>query len=219
MAEIQYKVRKSKKAKRILLKVGVDGQVELIVPRWASLKAAHTFFASKQGWLQRILQHKRLVKARLLQSGDSVGFFGSVLVCSIAIRPGISRVRSRNGMLEIAASSEKKVMAAVEKWYRQNSKRMFYELAASFGVTDVVVRVSGAKTRWGSCNSRRRSLMFNWRLALAPVAVAKYVVAHEVAHLTHPDHSKRFWVAVEQLFPGYGAQRRWLRKQGQTLVL
>lgn len=220
MAEIQYKVRKSKKAKRILLKVGVDGQVELIVPRWASLRAAHTFFASKQGWLTRILQTKKLsFQKPALTSGDAIPFFGTSLVCEFIIRPGRVSVKSKDGVLTVSASREKLAVKAVERWYRQNSRRMFYEFVSELNVQDVTIRISGAKTRWGSCNRRRRSLMFNWRLALAPVEVAKYVVAHEVAHLTHPDHSKRFWGAVEGLFPGYEVQRAWLREKGQTLTL
>src|SRR3989344_1462896 len=88
-------VRRSKKAKRILLKVSVDGQVELIVPRWASLRAAHTFFASKQGWLQRILQSKKLsLPTRVLQSGDAVQFFGTTLTCKFVIRSGRTRVKN-----------------------------------------------------------------------------------------------------------------------------
>ena len=215
-----YTVRRSKKAKRILLKVGVDGRVELVVPRWASLRAAHIFFASKQDWLQRILQSKKLSFSKPpLRSGDVVQFFGTVLVCDFAIRPGKVSIVSKDGVLTVSASREQLAVRAVETWYKQNSKRMFYELLAELGTEDVTVRVSGAKTRWGSCNRRRRSLMFNWRLALAPVGVAKYVVAHEVAHLTHPDHSKRFWAAVKDLFPGYEEQRMWLKDNGQFLQL
>jgi predicted metal-dependent hydrolase len=81
----------------------------------------------------------------------------------------------------------------------------------------VVVRISGAKTRWGSCNAKRRSLMFNWRLALAPIEIARYVVVHEMVHLTHPNHSRQFWQAVAQRDPNFQEHRRWLKQHGHTL--
>src|SRR3546814_15079026 len=48
------------------------------------------------------------------------------------------------------------------------------------------------RTSWGSCNSKG-DLNFSWRLILAPEHVLDYVVAHEVAHMVHLNHSQRFW--------------------------
>ncbi|MBI3256114.1 MAG: M48 family metallopeptidase [Candidatus Andersenbacteria bacterium] len=218
-SKIAFQLRRSKRAKRIVLKVGLDGSVELIIPRWVSMRAAHTFFASKQGWLQRILRDKKVRQTVPLKNGDSVQFFGTSLICVFVIRSGRARVKNERGKLLISASSQPAALKAVETWYRQNSKRMFYEFIAGFNIEDVQVRVSGAKTRWGSCNRRRRSLMFNWRLALAPIGVARYVVAHEVAHLTHPNHSRQFWAHVGQFFPSYAQERQWLKEKGHSLVL
>ena len=49
------------------------------------------------------------------------------------------------------------------------------------------VSVGDAGSRWGSCSSQGR-IRLSWRLILAPPAVRRYVVAHEVAHLVHLDH-------------------------------
>jgi predicted metal-dependent hydrolase len=74
------------------------------------------------------------------------------------------------------------------------------------------------KRRWGSCSSNG-TLSFNWRLMLAPAEVARYLVAHELAHRVHPDHSRRFWDKVAELCPGFRDQERWLKKNGLSLVL
>mgnify|MGYP006251950787 FL=1 len=60
-------------------------------------------------------------------------------------------------------------------------------------------------------------MMFSWRLIMAPPKVLSYVVAHEVAHLKHMNHSSQFWNEVRSLFGDYREERRWLRENGATL--
>jgi predicted metal-dependent hydrolase len=69
------------------------------------------------------------------------------------------------------------------------------------------VKISNARSEWGSCN-HRGEIRLNWRLAQLPPALADYVVAHEIAHLVELNHSPRFWAVVESLLPGHAARRR-----------
>ena len=78
------------------------------------------------------------------------------------------------------------------------------------------IRISQARSRWGSCGAKG-NLNFSWRLIMAPLEVIDYVVAHEVAHLKIKNHSKHFWLWVEQLFPDYRQQRKWLKTNGHLL--
>jgi predicted metal-dependent hydrolase len=59
--------------------------------------------------------------------------------------------------------------------------------------------------------------MFSWRLIMAPPSVLEYVAAHEVAHLIEMNHSPAYWSVVRKIYPGYEAERRWLRTHGQEL--
>jgi predicted metal-dependent hydrolase len=52
-----------------------------------------------------------------------------------------------------------------------------------------------------------------------PENIARYLVAHELAHRAHPDHSRRFWEKVAELCPGFRDEERWLKKNGVGLVL
>jgi predicted metal-dependent hydrolase len=53
---------------------------------------------------------------------------------------------------------------------------------------------------------------------MAPDAVRRSVVAHEVAHLTHFDHSPAFHAHLEALFEGdLPAANRWLKREGRSL--
>lgn len=73
------------------------------------------------------------------------------------------------------------------------------------------VSVRSQKTRWGSCSSEGH-ISLNWRLLAAPLPVLDYVVIHELAHLTHQNHSNKFWMLVEQFDSRYKYNRNWLRK-------
>lgn len=89
------------------------------------------------------------------------------------------------------------------------------------GLATPPVAINDARGRWGSCTPARPGkparIRLSWRLALAPLAVADYVVAHECAHLSEANHGKRFWALVERLIGDPGPHRAWLRREGGGL--
>jgi len=89
----------------------------------------------------------------------------------------------------------------------------------SMGLVPKKVTVKDQRRRWGSCSARTGALHFNWRIVMAPPAVLDYVVVHELAHLRHPDHSRGFWSLVAQHAAGYRTCRRWLRENGDRLMV
>ena len=112
--------------------------------------------------------------------------------------------------------------AYLEKKYRAAAKRYIYERVEYYlpitGGHYSSIRISDPKTRWGSCSSNG-TLSFSWRLMLAPPRVLDYVVIHELCHLTYMDHSKLFWKKVESIDPDYKEHRRWLKENGDSLLL
>ena len=95
------------------------------------------------------------------------------------------------------------------------------EIATVAGVAPSAVSVGDADTRWGSCSAQRR-IRYSWRLILAPPAARRFVVAHEVAHLIHLDHSPAFKQLEATLFAHFAsgdvaAARSLLRRLGPRL--
>ncbi|MFL6759803.1 M48 family metallopeptidase [Sphingomonas sp.] len=91
------------------------------------------------------------------------------------------------------------------------------DYATAAGVAARSVSVGDAGTRWGSCSSHGR-IRLSWRLILAPPAVRRYVVAHEVAHLAHLDHSAKFKALEARLYgTGLAEAKALLRRAGPRL--
>lgn len=82
--------------------------------------------------------------------------------------------------------------------------------APLMGVTPTGIKITSARTRFGSC-SGKNSLCFSWRLMLYPPAAVDYVVVHELAHIRHHNHSREFWNFVESVMPDYPARQSLLR--------
>ncbi len=85
----------------------------------------------------------------------------------------------------------------------------FYSRQYPFTVKEV--RVRNFKAQWGSCSSRK-TLSFHYKLSLLPEHLMSYVVAHELSHTRHMNHSKAFWAAVEELCPDHKACRKELKQ-------
>lgn len=89
--------------------------------------------------------------------------------------------------------------------------------ARLLGVTYGRITIRNQKSRWGSCSSKG-NLNFNCLLMAAPAEVLDSVVAHELCHRKHMDHSKAFYAELYKLFPDYDWCSRWLKEQGVLLM-
>lgn len=116
------------------------------------------------------------------------------------------------------AGAHTRIRDGVVSWYRRHAQRLFAErvshYAAAMGVRAARLSLSGAQTRWGSCNAKGE-VRLNWRLIQAPHHVIDYVVVHELAHLVELNHSKRFWRIVERSFPDHLRAREHLDRRGR----
>lgn len=105
-------------------------------------------------------------------------------------------------------------------WYKRTAKKIIKDRLEHFAeLVDCRFnnfKISSAKKRWGSCSSKG-NLNFSWRLMLAPIKIIDYVIAHELSHLKHLDHSREFWAYLESFFPEYKRCEKWLKDNGHLL--
>lgn len=226
---LKYTIRRSRRAKNLLLHVDMAGEVELVVPWHVSFREGEKFVREQAEWLERTRRAKarqRLaVPKRRLVTGEKLPVFGRECELKLGVEPGRKRTwfSDSNNQVQLRVGGRREVRPALARWYRKKAQIYFEERARAYSrllrVRVAKVVVSDARSQWGSCMNKSRRVSLQWRLALGPPALADYVVAHEVAHLRERRHTPAFWRQVQLLDEEFEAHRGWLRRYGYTLVL
>jgi len=181
-------------------------------------KEVSSFLTKNQQWMQ--MEFQRHLPASPLKVSDEITVLGDTYVLSHdPLRK--TGVWERDNVLWLGGSNPSEDLGDfVVPWLKKRAHLFFadcaQDYASTLGVSFDRISVRDTVSRWGSC-STTGTLSFNWRLALAPLAVAEYVCAHEVSHRVEMNHSPQFWSLVERLCPAYKTYRLWLRRHGATL--
>jgi predicted metal-dependent hydrolase len=77
--------------------------------------------------------------------------------------------------------------------------------------------VGDAKNLWGTCGARN-DIRINWRILMASWRLVDYLLAHELCHILHKNHSHRFWTQMASVMPDYEARRKELHALGPELL-
>lgn len=213
-APFPCRVVRHRGARRMTLRVCASG-VRLTVPPRTPAARVDAFLRDSEPWVAA--QRTRLPPAPPpLADGDVLARLDERLRL-MAVPRGRGPAVRRGGLLEVPGDPPG---PRVERWYRgealAETDTRARALAATLGVRVAGVAIRDPRSRWGSCASTGR-LSFSWRLMLAPGHVLDHVVAHEVCHLAHADHSPAFWDLLARVSPGHEAARAWLRAHGHLL--
>ncbi|HEX6734861.1 MAG TPA: SprT family zinc-dependent metalloprotease [Azonexus sp.] len=154
-----------------------------------------------------------------VEDGTVLSLLGQPL--TVTVTPlGRARWQWVGERLHLWPSAATDARTLLEKALREKARAVFAERLAHYapalGVALPPLRLSSARTRWGSC-SARGGIALNWRLLFLPLPLVDYVVCHELAHLKEMNHSPRFWSVVEQLCPDWRSRRQQLRQQGRDI--
>ena len=106
----------------------------------------------------------------------------------------------------------------LKKLARQKIEPLAQQMAKSIGQSFRRIQIRDTKSRWGSCSSSG-TLSFSWRLIMCPNEIIEYVVAHEVSHIKEMNHSPAFWRVVDELVDDAKISRKWLKSEGQVLMM
>lgn len=215
---VPLRIRTLKTARRMTLRLAPDGsEARITVPPWGSIAEAEAFARERSDWLAR--QLGALPAQSLLADGASLPFRGELL--TIAWSPDHPRKPTLDDGAIVLGGAESAIEGRLRRWLEGEALRLFAEDAAAYAEMARLpvppVKLTRARRRWGSC-TRDGAVRLNWRLVMAPDFVRRSVVAHEIAHLVHFDHSPRFYRLLDELFEGdLPAANRWLKREGRTL--
>ena len=216
--EVPLAIRRHARATRLTMRLAPDSsEVRITLPRWGRTSDALVFAHKRLEWLEG--QLAAVPRAAPPAPGGTVLYRGQPV--TIEWRPDLPRKPQLSGdSLKLGGASET-VTRRVHRWLEAEALRLLGEdlghYCARAGLPIPQLRLSRAGRRWGSC-SGAGSIRINWRLVQAPDAVRRSVVAHEVAHLVHFDHSPAFRGLLGELFEGdIKAADAWLKQHGRGL--
>ena len=222
---LSLRVRESRRARRLILQVIPPGTLEVVVPHGTSAVEVESFVGSNRRWIESARQRLGLDGAAMpteLPAEINLAATGERL--AIEYRDGPGRVRSIGaGQLEISRGDDAprhQVVRLLQRWLlgqgRQVLKPWLTREADRLGLRPSGMQVRLQRTRWGSCSSAG-NISLNAALLLVAPELVRYLFVHELCHLTHLNHSRRYWAHVRRFEPDYESLDRRLAAEWRRL--
>ena len=218
---VSYELKRTRR-RSIGFVVSLEG-LSVSAPRWVNQADIDSALHAKSDWILRKLgeqqeRQRRLQAARVdWRDGTRIPFLGEPVIVVLDPRATGAVLHADTQALHVGlpqTAQPVQIRDAVQSWLQRQARRVFDErcrhFAAQLGVRVTRLSLSSATTRWGSA-SADGSVRLNWRLVHFAMPTIDYVVAHELAHLQHMDHSPRFWDVVRSVVPDYEQHRSTLK--------
>tara|TARA_B100000767_G_scaffold119838_1_gene114279 strand:+ start:726 stop:1547 length:822 start_codon:yes stop_codon:yes gene_type:complete len=233
--KINYQlIRSKRKTLSIIVK---RASVIVRAPLKAPLSWIDTFVDSKENWIFQQVEQQKLQLKDIYRIIDHaiIPVLGIPLSLSINHKMDRERasIKANDDGLDILLTSpltmsqdeiEKKSTTVFLTWLKKQARQYMslqtHTLAKQLGVDKKLQNITyrRTKSKWGHCTSEG-NIQYNPLIILAPLFVIDYIIAHEVCHLSHANHSKRFWQMVEKTYPQSKHAERWLDQHGHRLAI
>lgn len=215
--QIPLLVRRNRYARRIVLRIDIEaGGLALTLPGRTALAEGLALAQDRADWVIRCLD--KLPARVTFEDGARIPLLGVETTIRHAPASKLGVVHDGNNL--IVAGRAEHLPRRVADWLKRQAKREMtlraHPMAQRIEQTIAAIAVRDTRSRWGSCTPDKK-LSFCWRLILTPEWVMDYVVAHEVAHLRHLDHSAKFWATVASLGVNPQQARAWLDVHAERL--
>jgi hypothetical protein len=201
--------------------------VEVRSPLRASQREIRAFLESNKKWIDEKLrdESRRYRESLRIEDGRKIFYrarereivFREATKHKIAVTrdqfivqgPSLTQDRAKQQveafLLEQAAKFLPQRATALARYLRVNGKLK-------------QIKLRKTRSKWGHCTSSG-VIQFNWLIMLAPNSIIDYMIAHEVCHLVHMDHSADFWELVESVCADYQYYMAWLKEHEHRLWL
>ena len=205
----------------VSLRIGPKGMT-VNAPFFYPKKNIHEFIKSKAKWIE-----DRINELSSAQIPKDINQLKEIKILNnsymIKIEEGQTQIKEHDFDIIIYLKNindNQKIRKNFLTWLQKKALRYFNEeierLSNEFNLKVKEVKISNAKTRWGTCNNDK-IIRLNWRLIQAEPKIINYVICHELAHLKEMNHSKNFWLEVDKMCPNYKELSKALKKLGPEL--
>jgi predicted metal-dependent hydrolase len=213
------------KRKTIALIVTLEGSLIVRAPQRATNKQIEDLVREKAGWIEekQALARQKAAQAprpKTFREGDTFPYLGRLYILEVTNSGHVPLV-FKDDRFQLHRAALPFARGAFARWYRSRARQHLAarvaQLSAQHGFNPGKVRITSARTRWGSCSSKG-TLSFPWRLVMAPPDVVDYVIIHELCHLKEHNHSPRFWALVGAILPDYKSKLKWLKESSGAIT-
>jgi predicted metal-dependent hydrolase len=225
--EVPYRVFRSARRRRtISLSFGSEHGLRLMVPMRTSSQRIKMLLDHRASWIrkryQQLNRHGPFRQAEEFKDGTDILYLGQKYRLQITFQK-IRKAQCLLGTdsLEVTAGNEAKARKAVLDWYRAEAAALLAEriqpLANQLGVRYRSLSLTNALRLWGCC-THKNDIRINWRIVLAPLPLVDCLLAHELCHIVHKNHSRKFWTLLEEIIPDQHARKKQLRELEADLL-
>ncbi len=207
-------IRRSRRAKRLQVRVFPHGHAEVIVPERARRADVVAFIADSRDWIERTRRRAMdsgaasdlsLPRRVVLPSAGETWRISYTSASASGERLRVERCESAGGSLTVGAG-EPRARDLLRRWLAERARRVLsarvQALADATGLQPTGVSIRRQRTRWGSCTASGR-INLNCAALFLPGSLVEYLIVHELCHLRHMNHSGRFWKLVASFVPDY----------------
>lgn len=232
---VDYLLKRSPRRRSLQITISERGQVEVAAPARLRDKTINDFVIQKAAWIARQIEwagrRQSILETKRYETGSLFLFLGKKYPLQVQTQP-IRRARIHfdgQGWSMVIPGSDRTgspqrlIKNKLVSWYRQQAKEilgsrvLFFARQMKLDLSTICIR--SQKSIWGSCHTAKRAVHLNWQLVMMPMNVIDYVVVHELSHLVHGNHSKRFWNKVAKTLPDFRQRQQWIKKNQLDLIL
>jgi len=225
--ELVYRLRAHPRARHVRIVVSRRYGLVIAVPRSFDRNRIPEILERKRGWIERAL-------SRLPVKPEPYRPPARIALSAIGEEWNVKYDRGNPGRVELVQSGDRTLLVSgavdrpdavrrvLEHWLRIQARQHLVpwlcRTATELGFKLNGVTVRTQRTLWASC-SHRNTISLNARLLLLPPDLVRYVFVHELVHIPHPDHSRKFWQAVAVHVPDYRDRLKELKHRMESLAI
>ena len=189
------------------------GRVHISAPLIMSIESIRLYAITKLIWIEKqieIFQNIERQSPRRYVSGENYYYKGQRYRLKVIYDNNISpKIQIRGAKYIYLYIRENTSLVKrgeiLREWYRKELKELLPLYIAKWEeILNVKANgweVKQMRTKWGSCNTRTRRLLFNLELMKKPLLCIEYIVVHELAHLLERNHNERYKMILNAYFP------------------
>lgn len=213
-----------RKVKNLKISIANDGAINITSPLGVKESQIYDLIESKKNWIEK---HQQRLSKNLKYDYSKYSLEENSTICFLGRKYVVKLVESKQNLViesddyvsfyanPSVINNQQFKLQLLEEFYRDRADIILNNLMAKYlKITNQEIErvtIKKTKTRWGSCNYVKKTINLNFDLVLRDIEAIEYVILHEIAHLTHPNHSKEFYNYVESYMPDWKSREKRLK--------